>query len=100
VGDRGERGNSGNGAKHGYGNANETKDESANRFAAEVCRHIEKGRNSQAFDRLYVMAAPSFLGMLRKHQSDALRGLIKDEVATDVTTQSADQIRGRLPDYL
>lgn len=100
VSDRGGRGNSGNGAKHGYGNANEAKDGSANRFAAEVCRHIEKGRNSQAFDRLYVMAAPSFLGMLRKHQSDALRGLIRDEVATDVTTQSADRIRGRLPDYL
>ena len=100
VTDRGGRRGNGNGQRHGYGSANEAKDESANRFAAEVCKHLEKGRNRRAFGKLYVMAAPSFLGMLRKHQSDALRGLIKEEVATDVTTQGADRIRARLPEYL
>ncbi len=102
VTDRGGRGSNGNGggARHGYGNANQAKDEAANRFAAEVCRHLEKGRTGHAFGSLYVMAAPSFLGMLRKHQSDALRGLVKEEIASDLSTQNADRIRARLPDYL
>lgn len=100
VTDRGGRGSNSTGAQHGYGTGNQAKDEAANRFAAEVCRHLEKGRNGHAFGKLYVMAAPSFLGLLRKHQSDALRGLIRDEVAADLSTQSAERIRARLPDYL
>lgn len=95
----GSGGNSGVG-RHGYGNGKQAKEEAANRFAAEVCRHLEKGRTGNAFARLYVVAAPSFLGMLRKHQSDALRGLISNEVAADLSTESPDRIRARLPDYL
>jgi protein required for attachment to host cells len=100
VTDRGGRGSNGAGARHGYGTGNQAKEEAANRFAAEVCRHLEKGRNGHAIGKLYVMAAPSFLGLLRKHQSDALRGLIRDEVAADLSTQPPERIRERLPDYL
>ena len=85
---------------HAYSTGNQAKEEAANRFAAEVCRHLEKGRNSHAFGKLYVMAAPHFLGLLRKHQSDALRGLIRDEIASDLTMQTPDRIRARLPEYL
>ena len=99
VSDRGGRGVNGGGA-YTYSSGNEAKQEAANRFAAEVCRHLEKGRNSRAFGKLYVMAAPQFLGLLRKHQSNALRGLIGDEIATDLTTQSAERIRAQLPQYL
>lgn len=105
VSDRGGRdsngrGGNGSGAAHSYSTGNEAKHEVANRFAAEVCRHLEKGRNSHAFAKLYVMAAPHFLGLLRKHQSDALRDLISDEIASDLTTQTADRIRAQLPEYL
>jgi protein required for attachment to host cells len=99
VSDRGGRGVNG-GAAHNYSTGNEAKQEAANRFAAEVCKHLEKGRNSRAFGKLYVMAAPHFLGLLRKHQSDALRGLVSDEIASDLTTQSPERIRARLPEYL
>ena len=60
----------------------------------------EKGRTAHAFERLYVLAAPAFLGMLRKHQPDTLRALIKDEIATDLSTQSPERIRAQLPEYL
>ncbi len=99
VTDRGGRGVSG-AAVHSYGSGHEAKQESANRFAAEVCRHLEKGRNRHAFGKLYVMAAPQFLGLLRKHQSDGLRGLISNEIASDLTTQSPERIRASLPEYL
>ena len=97
--DRGGRAGSG-GAVHNYSTGNEAKQEAANRFAAEVCKHLEKGRNSHSFGKLYVMAAPHFLGLLRKHQSDALRGLVSDEIANDLTTQSPERIRAKLPEYL
>lgn len=99
VSDRGGRGGNG-GAMHNYSTGNEAKQEAANRFAAEVCKHLEKGRNSHSFGKLYVMAAPHFLGLLRKHQSDALRGLVSDEIANDLTTQSPERIRAKLPEYL
>ncbi len=98
VSDRGGRGI--NGAPHSYNNGNQAKDEAANRFAAEVCSHLERGRNSRAFDKLYIMAPPHFLGLLRKHQSAALRGLVTDEVASDLTTQAPERIRAKLPEYL
>jgi len=37
---------------------------------------------------------------VRKHQPDSLRTLIKDEIATDLSTQSAERIRAQLPEYL
>lgn len=100
VSDRAGRISSGEGSRRGYGTGNAVKDETTNRFAAEVCKHLEKGRNSHAFGKLYVMAAPHFLGLLRKHQSDGLRGLISNEIANDLTTQSPDRIRAQLPEYL
>ncbi|MCB1785034.1 MAG: host attachment protein [Chromatiaceae bacterium] len=100
VSDRGGRISAGEGARHGYGAGSSAKDETINRFAATVCKHLERGRNSRAFGKLYVVAAPQFLGMMRKHQSDPLRGLISDEIATELTTQSAERIRAQLPEFL
>lgn len=46
------------------------------------------------------MAAPTFLGMLRKHQSSALKQLVAGEVDKNLATQNPETIRGSLPDYL
>ncbi len=100
VSDRGGRDRNGGTSSHGFGTSNSAKDETANRFAVEVCKRLEKGRTKRDFDRLYVLGAPTFLGLMRKHQSDALRGLIRDEIAKDVTTQPLDRIRAQLPEYL
>jgi protein required for attachment to host cells len=77
-----------------------TKTETANRFANAVCSHLENGRHSQAFRKLYILGSPNFLGMLRKHQSSSLRSLIREEIPKDLTTQSPERIRAQLPDYL
>lgn len=100
VSDKSGRDSGRNGASHGFGNANSAKEETANRFAGEVCAHLEDGRHRNTFDKLYVMGAPAFLGMLRKHQSTGLRNLISDEIAKDLTTQTPERIRAQLPEYL
>jgi protein required for attachment to host cells len=100
VSDRGGRDSNRDGSTHGLDTGDKAKSESADRFAAEVCERLEEGRRRSAFSRLYVVGAPAFLGLMRKHQSNALRGTIVGEVAKDITTQSLEQIRARLPQPL
>lgn len=100
VSDRGGRERHGGGSSHGYSTGSVAKEEAVNRFAAEVCRHLEHGRTGNAFARLYVMAAPAFLGLLRKHQSQALRGLISEEISKDLSREGPERIRAQLPQYL
>ncbi len=100
VSDKSGRDSDRNGSSHGLGGANSAKEETANRFASEVCAHLEDGRQRKAFGKLYVLGAPAFLGMLRKHQSAGLRKLISDEIAKDLTTQTPERIRAQLPEFL
>ena len=100
VSDRGGRDSNRSGSSHSFGTANSAKEETANRFAGEVCAHLESGRQTNAFGKLYVLGAPAFLGLMRKHQSAGLRNLITEEIAKDLTTQSPERIRAQLPEYL
>ena len=91
--------NPGTGA-HGFGDDVSHKQDGADRFALEVCNHLESGRNDGAFRKLYIIAAPQFLGLLRKHRSASLRQLVAGEVDKNLTTQDSTAIRKHLPDYL
>ena len=85
---------------HGFNVGDEHKQDNAERFAAQVCHELEAARNAGEFRKLYVVAAPTFLGMLRHHQSSALRHLIAGEVDKNLSTQDPAAIRKCLPDYL
>lgn len=88
------------GSAHGVGSGGSAKQEGAGRFALMVCSELETARNGGSFHKLYIVAAPAFLGLLRKHQSSALKQLIAGEVDKNLTTQDPVTIRGHLPDYL
>ena len=90
--------NPGTGA-HEFGDDSHKQD-GADRFALEVCSALESARNEGAFRKLYVVAAPHFLGLLRKHQSSSLRKMVAGEVDKNLTTQHSDAIRKHLPDLL
>jgi len=85
---------------HGFGSDASHKQEGAERFAWEVCNELESARNGGAFRKLYVVAAPQFLGLLRKHQSSSLKQMVAGEVDKNLTTQDSATIRKHLPDYL
>lgn len=99
VSDKGgrERGMAG---AHGFGTASERKHEGVEKFAAAVCAELEAARSSAELTKLYVVAAPSFLGLLRKHQSHALRQVIGAEIDKNLSVQDPETIRSNLPDYL
>jgi protein required for attachment to host cells len=90
----------GSGGAHGLGIEASHKQDGAERFALMVCSELESARNRGSFTKLYVVAAPAFLGMLRKHQSPALRQLVAGEVDKNLSTHDPAAIRKQLPDFL
>lgn len=85
---------------HGVASDHSFKDDGADRFAQQVCAELDAARVAGAFDKLYIVAAPTFLGLLRKHQGAPLKQLIAAEVSKNCAGQPAETIRGHLPDYL
>ncbi|WP_295384093.1 host attachment protein [uncultured Thiodictyon sp.] len=86
---------------HGLNSENRPhKHDIAERFAAQVCEALEDARNQGLFRKLYVIAAPAFLGMLRHHQSPTLRQLIAAEIDKSLAGLDPAAIRKALPDIL
>jgi len=85
---------------HDMGHTSDAKQEAAIRFAERVSEVIEAGRTANRFNRLYVIAAPTFLGILRKHYSSATSQLITAEIDKNLTTHDAAEICQHLPTKL
>jgi protein required for attachment to host cells len=85
---------------HGVGSDRSARDDGAERFAQQVCAELDGARARGDFDKLYIVAAPAFLGLLRKHQTAPLRQLVAGEVDKNMASQPADAIRAQLPDFL
>ena len=85
---------------HGVGSEDTHKQEEAERFALMLCDELEKARNADRFHKLYIVAAPAFLGLLRKHQSPGVRQRIVQEIDKNLTTHDPTAIRSHLPKYL
>lgn len=92
--------NPGPSGQHNMGQESEAKQEEAVKFAAQVCEELETGRVKGRFIKLYVIAAPGFLGVLRKHQSSSLQKLVAAEISKNLATHDLSQIRSILPDRL
>ena len=69
-------------------------------FARQVANRLEEARVQGKVDRLILVAAPEFLGLLRDHMSSELRRMIEEELSLDVAQMTAQEIRARLPETL
>ena len=69
----------------------------ADEFAKRVCKRLDAVREAGTVAKIYLIAAPSFLGHLRKHLDAATRALVVEEVAADLSRRPAADIRGVLP---
>jgi protein required for attachment to host cells len=85
---------------HGVASDQSHKQEGADRFAADVCSELDAARGSGELSKLYVVAAPAFLGLLRKHQSASLKQLVAGELDKNLSTHDPAAIRKQLPEYL
>jgi protein required for attachment to host cells len=90
----------GPGSHRSMGNANTAREHAAQDFARELAARLEAGRNRGDFARLVLMAAPDFLGLLRKSLSAPLAKLVYLEVTKSLTQTPPAEIRSHLPEYL
>lgn len=82
--------------RHAMEQTVDPKDHEAIVFAQELAGEMEKGRVENLFSRLYLMASPQFLGMLRKQLSGELQKMLAGEVDKNLTQESEEQIRSFL----
>ena len=78
----------------------EAKEHEAESFAKEIAERLETGRTSGQFQKLVLMAPPKFLGELREQLGDEVRKLVVDEIAKDLVTHSAEEVRDKLRNVL
>lgn len=82
-------------SKFGMAEIVSPKEEEAIRFAKEVAETLHK--DAANFDRLYVVAPPHFLGLLRAATDKAVHAKLAGEFHKELTHFPAEQIREHLP---
>lgn len=69
-------------------------------FAAAVCKRAARGLRETGAERVYLVAEPEFLGLLRQRMGRALERRVAGAVAKSVTGKPAGRIRATLPPRL
>lgn len=88
------------GGRHAMQPATSTREADRKRFAGEIADALENARREKRFDRLYIVAEPALVGLLRRSLDKATRSLVAAEISRNLTAQSPDAIRAHLPDFL
>ena len=86
--------------KHAYQDQIGPKEQEAINFAKSIANHLDKAHNANKFERLMIIADPSFLGKLRKQLSDQSQNAICFDLDKNITMHSVDDIRKHLPEHL
>ena len=76
------------------------KEQEATKFAKEISHYLESGQQHGRFDRLVLVAAPHFLGLLRKALSPPTAKHVTQEIAKNLVQYDAEGIREHLPEKL
>lgn len=68
----------------------------ADQFARRVAEHLNQAQRASRYSRLHVVAAPQFLGRLRKALSSQVAACVVDEQDKDLIHLSARELTQRL----
>ena len=77
-----------------------TETKEAVRFAIEIANMLHEGLKTDSFERLYVIANPPFVSILRDACKASVVKLIEKEVHKDLTQCRSEQVRECLPPVL
>jgi len=86
-------------ARHAMEQRVDPKDGQAIAFARQLIAYLEDGRIKQRFDRLYIVAPPALLGLLRDRYRH-LAPLVAGELGKHLTQCAPKELRGHLPAHL
>jgi protein required for attachment to host cells len=93
----GSESDSGGLGKHSMGHEKAAHQKEAETFAHELCDEIDKLRRTRDLRRIYLVASPKFLGLLRSGISKQCAELVAGEVNKDLVDHSIEDIRSHLP---
>ena len=85
---------------HAVNETGDIRDRHAQMFAKEIAAKLAQGLQRKRYQNLLIVAAPRFLGVLRKELGDAVRKHISLELDKDLTRLSARELRQHLPERL
>lgn len=83
--------------KHSMGHEKAAHQKQAEIFAHELSEEIEKLRRNSDLSRIYLIASPKFLGLLRSSINKQCAELLAAEVNKDLVNHSIEDIRSHLP---
>ncbi len=84
-------------AQHSGDPEQDFKHQTAEHFAKKLVDYLEKARQKNQFDQLALVAAPLFLGTLRKTLTSSLSQMVTLELDKDYTKLKPEEIRKHLP---
>ncbi len=88
------------GGGHAFEQATDPKQHENDNFAHLIAQYLEDAHNANRFEQLLIVAAPTFLGLLRNHLQDQIKQRVCFELDKDLTMMSATNIRQHLPEFL
>ncbi|BCN93262.1 hypothetical protein THMIRHAM_10470 [Thiomicrorhabdus immobilis] len=89
-----------NGGNHAYSAEVSPKEQESIDFAKRIAKQLNDEFNQNKFEKLFVVAAPAFLGELRNAFSKAVEKHIAFSLGKNIVTQTPAEIRGHLPHSL
>ena len=91
---------SGGYGKHSMGHEGAAHQRQAETFAHEICSEVDKLRQHSDLRKIYLVAAPKFLGLLRTGLNKQCTELLVVEVNKGLVKHSIEDIRSHLPKRL
>lgn len=88
------------GTPHSMDDAVSVNEHEAETFAKSIGKQLELERTKNTFAKLYLIAPPSFMGLLRKNLSKPLAALVAGEIKKDLIQSKPDEVRTYLPDVI
>ncbi len=84
-------------AHHATGGERQPRKQVAIVFARKIATELIAAKRNGQFDRLVLIVAPSFLGILRKALPKSLQSDVAAAVAKDLQDPRADEVRAHIP---
>jgi len=82
---------------HATGGERSPRRQAVGAFARRVAVHLSAARRAKQFDGLVLVAAPAFLGVLRKALTKTLRAEVAAEIAKDLIGHPKEAVRAHIP---
>ncbi len=78
---------------HAFESPTDIKQHESALFAKQIADRLEHGRVSNDYDKLILVAPPSFLGILRKALNEHVANLVSDSLDKDLVNEKESVIR-------